>query len=74
MSPEQWNYIQGSINSIRILMFALAKTSPNPTMLREAFALEKEILETSSLNSHLSESLLDVQRKKISEMEKAIWG
>ena len=74
MTPEQWDSIQGSLDSIRVLMFALAKSSPNPKGLREAFQSEKEMLETFSLNSNLSEAAIDSHRKKIFEIEKALWG
>ena len=74
MTPDQWDSIRGSLNSIRILLFSLAKTHPMPAELQSAFQAEKELLETFSLNIRLSERALAAQRAKISDVEKAIWG
>jgi hypothetical protein len=73
MTTEQWDSIQGSLNSIRVLMFALAKTSENPAALRAAFQSQKEILEAFLSNSKMSDISLAAHRTKLSEIEKAIW-
>ena len=73
MTMDQWESIQGSLISIRVLMFSLAKSCENQDGLRVAFQEQKELFETFALNSALSEGMLESQRKHISEIEKAIW-
>ena len=72
MTSEQWDSIQGSLNSIRVLMFALAKTSENPAALRTAFKAQKEILEAFLSNGNMSDTSIAAHRTKLWEIEKAI--
>ena len=66
MTNDQWD-------SIRVLMFALAKTSEKPEALRVAFQSQKEVLEAYLRNSKMAKVTLEAHLSKLSEIEKAVW-
>lgn len=74
MTPEQWDSIQSDLSAIKILLFALAKTSPDTVALHAAFQAEKETLGTALLHTQLSEAAIELYHRQISEIEKVIWG
>ena len=74
MSTEQWDAIQADISAIRLLLFSLAKSSPDSKALHAVFQECKELHDTMLLNGPLSEAAMNLKQRKISEIEKAIWG
>jgi hypothetical protein len=74
MTPDQWEFINANLNSIKVLLFALAKTSPDAAALRKIFRQERESLETALLNTQSSDTSIDLQRKKMDEIEIVLWG
>ena len=74
MTEAQWNSIQADIFAIKVLLFALARTSPESTTLHDSFRSQKEVLETALLHSELSEAAIQLHQQEVSQIERAIWG
>ena len=74
MTEAQWNSLQADIAAIKVLLFALAKTSHDSEALRVAFQEQKEILDNVLIHSELSEAAIRLQQNEVAQMETAIWG
>ena len=74
MTEAQWHDIQGDLAAIKILLFSLAKTSHNFAGLHAVFQGQQELLDTALLNSQAPDIAIQIAQKKLSEIEKMLWG
>ena len=70
----RWYSIQADIASIRLVLFALVKTSPHQTALKTSYEEHKEILENVLIHSEFPEKAIERHMAAFSRLEQAIWG
>lgn len=72
MRAPHWYAIQADLAAIRVALFALIATHPNPRAYREEFQRQREYVDTATLHSELPEQALEQQRAALDRMQKVL--